>query len=151
MIVNKRKCKIGVTDILLLVCSALYFIGIKYWFPVCGMSGDMVMGCHWAGEVLAALSIMLIVISAVHIVIPDEKIKTGMDISLAGIAVFAMMIPGNIISLCKNSEMQCRNGTSVWTIIFMVSFCIIAAADAFIYFHNLSAEKHKRKTAENNI
>lgn len=151
MIINKKKCKIGFTDILLLVCSVLYSIGIKYWFPVCEISGDMVMGCHWAGEVLAAVSILLIVISVVHIAIPDERIKNGIDISLAGIAVFAMMIPGNIISLCKNSEMQCRNYTSVWTIIFMVSLCIISVADAFIYLLQLSGEKHKRKAAENNI
>lgn len=151
MIVNKGKCKIGITDILLLVCSVLYSIGIKSWFPVCGVSGDMVMSCHWAGEVLFAVSVLMIVISAVHIVIPDEKIKTGIDISLAGIAVLAMIIPGNIISLCKNSEMQCRANTSLWTIIFMVIICVIICVDVFIYLQLQSGKKHSRKIAEKSI
>ena len=151
MIINKRKWKMAVTDILLLVCAVLYFIGIKYWFPVCAVSGEMVMSCHWAGEVLTALSVLLIVTAAVHMVIPDEKIKTGMDIALVGIAVLAAMIPGNIISLCKNSEMQCRSNTSVWTMILMISFCLIACADGFIYLQLLSGEKHKRKASEKSV
>ena len=144
MFINKRKIKIAVTDILLLVCSALYCIGIKYWFPVCKASGDMIMSCHWAGEALFALAVLLCVLSAAHTFIPDEKIKSGIDISLAGIAVFAMLIPGNIISLCKSSDMICRNGTSMWTSVFMILLIIIAAADIFIYLQSLSGGKHKR-------
>lgn len=151
MIVNKERCKIGFTDILLLVCSVLYCIGIKYWFPVCGISGDMVMSCHWAGEVLTALSVLLMVISAVHIVIPDEKIKIGVDISLAGIAVLTLMIPGNIISLCKSSEMSCRANTSLWTIIFMVIICVIVCVDGFMYLQMQSGKKHSRNHAEKSI
>ena len=145
MIINNKKIKIAITDIILLVCSSLYFIGIKNWFPVCKGSGDMVMSCHWAGEVLSALSVLLIVLSFIHMLIPDEKIKSGMDIAFAGIAVLSVMIPGNIVSLCKSSEMMCRNGTSVWTMIFMIMLCLIAAADLFIYLQSASGQKHKRK------
>lgn len=151
MIVNKEKCKIGITDILLLVCAVLYSIGIKYWFPVCGTSGDMVMSCHWAGEVLFALSVLMVVISFVHIVIPDGKIKIGMDISHAGVALLALMIPGNIILLCKNSEMQCRANTSLWTIIFMVIICVVVCVDVFIYLQMQSDKKHSRNNAEKSI
>lgn len=151
MIVNKKRCKIGITDILLLVCSVLYSIGIKYWFPVCGMSGDMVMSCHWAGEVLSALSVLLVIISLIHMVIPDERIKAGIDISGAGIAVLSMIIPGNIISLCKSSEMQCRANTSLWTIIFMAIICVIVCVDVFIYLQMQSGKKHSRNNAEKSI
>ena len=151
MIINKLKCKIAVTDILLFVCSVIYFFGIRYWFPVCRSSGDMIMSCHWAGKMLEALSVLFIVVSAAHFIIPDEKIKAGMDISSAGIAVLSLMIPGNIISLCKNSEMMCRNGTSVWTTVFMAVFIIFAAADVFIYLQSFSSEKHKRKGAVKDI
>lgn len=147
MLINNKKFRLAITDILLLACSVLYFVGIRYWFPVCRASGDMVMTCHWAGEVLSALSLLFVIISAVHIVIPDEKLKAGMDITSAGVAVFAVMVPGNIISLCKSSEMMCRNGTSMWTTVFMVSFIVIAAMDAFIYLQTVSGEKHKRRAA----
>ena len=148
MIINKDKCKIGITDILLLISPVLFGIGIKNWFPVCGMKEDMVMSCHWAGEVLFALSVLLVIISLIHMVIPDERIKAGIDISGAGIAVLSMMIPGNIIFLCKNSEMQCRANTSLWTIIFMVIICVIFCVDAFIYLQMQSGKKHSRNNAE---
>ena len=145
MIVNKRKFKIAFTDILLTALGVLYYFGIHYWFPVCMAMEDKPMNCHWAGEVLSALAVVLSVLSAVHILMPDEKIKSGMDVSMAGIAVLAVLIPGNIIPLCKSSEMMCRNGTSMWTAVFMISFIIIAAADIFIYLQSLSDKKHKRK------
>ena len=125
MIINKNKCKIAFTDILFSGLSILYLVGIKLWFPVCGVSGDMV--------------------------IPDERIKAGIDISGAGIAVLSMMIPGNIISLCKNSEMQCRTNTSLWTIIFMAVICAALCADAFIYLRLHSGKKHSRDNTEKSL
>ena len=148
MIINKSKCKIAFTDILFLALSIIYLVGIKLWFPVCGVSGDMVMSCHWAGEVLSALSVLLIIISLIHMVIPDERIKAGIDISGAGIAVLSMIIPGNIITLCKNSEMPCRANTSLWTIIFMVIICVIICVDIFVYLQMQSGKKHRRNIAE---
>ncbi len=148
MIINKSKCKIAFTDILFLALSIIYLVGIKLWFPVCGVSGDMVMSCHWAGEVLSALSVLLVILSLIHMVIPDERIKAGIDISGAGIAVLSMIIPGNIITLCKNSEMPCRANTSLWTIIFMVIICVIICVDIFVYLQMQSGKKHRRNIAE---
>ncbi len=148
MIINKSKCKIAFTDILFLALSIIYLVGIKLWFPVCGVSGDMVMSCHWAGEVLSALSVLLVILSLIHMVIPDERIKAGIDISGAGIAVLSMIIPGNIITLCKNSEMPCRANTSLWTIIFMVIICVIICVDIFVYLQMQSGKKHRINNAE---
>ena len=148
MIINNSKCKIAFTDILFLALSIIYLVGIKLWFPVCGVSGDMVMSCHWAGEVLSALSVLLVILSLIHMVIPDERIKAGIDISGAGIAVLSMIIPGNIITLCKNSEMPCRANTSLWTIIFMVIICVIICVDIFVYLQMQSGKKHRRNIAE---
>lgn len=151
MIINRSNCKIAGTDILFSGLSILYLVGIKRWFPVCEVSGDMVMSCHWAGEVLSALSVLLIVISLIHIVIPDERIKAGIDIAGAGIAVLCLMIPGNIISLCKNSEMQCRANTSLWTMIFMAVIFAALCTDAWIYLRLHSGKKHSRDHAEEGL
>ena len=109
------------------------------------------MSCHWAGEVLSALSVLLVILSLIHMVIPDERIKAGIDISGAGIAVLSLMIPGNIINLCKNSEMQCRTNTSLWTIIFMAVICAALCADAFIYLRLHSGKKHSRDNTEKSL
>ncbi len=35
MLINKKKFKLSVTEILAAVISALYLLGIHLWFPVC--------------------------------------------------------------------------------------------------------------------
>ena len=88
MLVNKPKLKIAVTELLIAAVSIIFLIGIRVWFPVCEPSGESYMSCHWAGESLGAVSIVIAVLSVVHIFIPDAKIKTGMDIAALGTAVY---------------------------------------------------------------
>lgn len=146
MLVNHRKCKIAVTDLLLAAVGLCYLFGIIFWFPVCE-SMEMVMSCHWAGEVLKGLSVLLLVMAVVHLFMPDEKIKLGIDLSLDAAAIFTMLVPGHIISLCKNSEMACRSHTALWTTVFMLLMVAVTVADTVVYLRQLSGKKHQRKQA----
>ena len=148
MIINKEKLKIGITELLFLAASTLFAIGIRSWFPVCeaGMEG-MVMSCHWAGEVLKASSVVLLVMSVVHIIISDAKIKAGTDISLIAICIMTFFIPGNIISLCKMPEMACRSNTALWNTIFMIVMTLILAADIVLWVSSVR-NKHSRNDNE---
>ena len=145
MIVNKDKLRFGVTDLIMIVLSALYFAGIRTWFAVCEPMGDSFMSCHWAGEVLKASSVVLLVISVIHLIISDGKIKIGTDISLLCFYVLIFCIPGKIISLCKMEEMSCRKDTQLWTVILMIVLLLAAVGDIIFYLADDSKEKHKRK------
>ena len=149
MIVNKEKIKVAVTDIIMVIVSVLYTIGIRAWFPVCEpMEDGSFMACHWAGEVLKAISILLLVLACAHaFCAPDGKIKTGLDYGIAGISALGFCIPGRVISLCKMAEMRCRANTQLWTIIFMIAMILIAIADVVLYFTKASDEKHARPSS----
>lgn len=148
MIVNKDKIRFGITDILTVAVSLLYLLGIRLWFPVCEPMESGFMSCHWAGEALKAVSVVLLTLSVAHAAIADEKIKIGMDISLCGVYAFAFCIPGRIISLCKMAEMSCRSHSQFWTIIFMIALMVIVIADIVLYMTSSSNEKHSRVPAD---
>lgn len=147
MIIHRPKCKIAVTDLLLVVLTVLYSIGIRWWFPVCQATEEKVMSCHWAGRTLEGLSWLLLVLAVLHLILPDEKIKAGMAAAFSAVAVFTMMVPGTIISLCGSSEMPCRSGTALMTTLFMAAICLTNLVDVFLYLQIVSGKKHKRKEA----
>ena len=144
MIINKTKIKIGIPEILLAVSAILFMIGIRAWFPVCDVMGDTAMPCHWAGEMLKALSILFLTLSLAHAVIPNGAAKIGVDVSLTGLSVLTLNIPGNIIRTCSNADMACRKSTHPWTIAFCVVMIVLVLADCVLYFSLRSKEKHKR-------
>ena len=144
MIINRAKIKIGIPEILIGVLSILFMIGIRVWFPVCEVMGDTTMPCHWAGEMLKALSILFLTLSLAHAVIPNGAAKIGVDVSLTGLSVLTLNIPGNIIRTCGNADMACRKSTHPWTIAFCVVMIVLVLADCVLYFSLRSKEKHKR-------
>ncbi|MBQ3379976.1 MAG: DUF4418 family protein [Clostridia bacterium] len=147
MIVNKSKIEFAATDAVLAIFAVLFFIGIRFWFPVCAPMGDSVMSCYWAGEVLKAASWLVLILSFIHIVAPSGKIKTGIDISLIGLAIFTMRIPGGVIAVCQNSSMHCHR-TLLWTIVFCVIWTLICLADIIYRYSRSSKDKHSRSRNE---
>lgn len=144
MLVNKTKFKLGITELLMLIAAAVFTIGIRSWFSVCEV-GEMVMSCHWAGEVLKALSLILLVLAVIHIVMPDLKMMIGMDVAYIFICLVAAFIPGSIISLCGNLEMQCQTAARPWSLILSIALGIFALLDIILCGSAISKEKHSRK------
>lgn len=145
MMINKEKLKTGIPELLLAVVSLLFMIGIRVWFPVCEVTGDSIMPCHWAGEMMKAMSILFLGLSLVHIFIPDAKTKIGIDISLAALFILTLNIPGNIIRICGNANMACRHMTQPFSVLFCIIMTVLSLLDIVFYFSLLSKEKHGRK------
>mgnify|MGYP002624608236 CR=1 FL=1 len=145
MIINQSKIKIGAAEIIVLILSVLYVIGIRSWFSVCPVMSGIAMPCHWAGEMLKAISILILVLSILHMMIPDEKIKIGMDVSLIGISMLCMFVPGTIIQICGGEQMACRNAAHPWTLAFCGALIAVLLADLIAYASALSKERHSRK------
>ena len=148
MIVNKEKFKLSVTELILLVISVLFLIGINSWFSVCPANEDMIMSCHWAGEMLKVMGLLILVVAVIHLIIADTKIKLGMDIPLICICLVTAFIPGGIINICQNTEMVCRQSTQTWTIILSIVLLVITLVDIIFYVSYLSRQKHQRKVTE---
>ena len=144
MILNRKRLKIGISEILVLLISVLYLIGIRVWFPVC-MPMEHIMTCHWAGEVLKALSCLFLALSLIHIFIPDLKMKAGMDIAMISVACITFFIPGHIIPLCGDAMMMCRKGTSIYSSVFALVLAVLLIADIVIVMSYIAKDKHKRR------
>ena len=147
MIIQKEKCKCSVTEVILLALSVLLLAGCRSWFAVCPVMSETVMSCHWAGEVLKAVSAVLLILAVIHILIPDEKMKMGMDLTLAAFGILTAFLPGVVINLCMMPEMACRAHTRPWTVVLCVVMAVVALADLLFYGTRLSQSKHRRKDA----
>ena len=141
---EKKKYSVGLTEIIMAVLALLYTIGIRAWFPVCAAMSDSVMACHWAGQTLKAISILLLALAVVHIIIRDENMKLGMDISLLGTGLITMLIPGHIINICRSAEMACRGATLPWTIAFGIVWILVILADILFFRARLTKQRHQR-------
>ncbi len=144
MIINRQRVKFGISDLLIVAAAVFFYLGLKFWFPVCGGT----MPCHWAGRLLEAAAVLMLVLGLVHLVVPKGAVKTGLDISLVGLTVLTANIPGNIIAICRNPDMSCRHLTLPFTITFCALFVLILIADTVTYWSLSSAEVHKRKESE---
>ena len=144
MIVDKKNLRIGIPEMVMTALTLLYVIGIRTWFPVCAVMSDTVMPCHWAGEALKALSVLMLVLSAVHMLIPDQKMKLGMDIPLIGIDLLTVFLPGHVIRICAGAEMTCRSTTHPWTVAFCVVWVLAILADGLLIYSNMTKQRHQR-------
>ena len=144
-----NKLRIGVTDLLLAALCAALFVGTRSWFAVCDtvMEGGDYMSCHWAGEALKAVALLALALSVVHALAPGDGIKLGLDLSLAGVAVLAMRMPGGIISICAGEAMACRLRTHPWTVALSAALLVLCLADTVVRLAAASRARHARENA----
>ena len=60
---EKKKWKIKLTDVLLLLASGAFLVGMRTFLAPCAQQADgKWMVCHWAGEALTGVAAVLFVI-----------------------------------------------------------------------------------------
>ena len=106
---NKSTSDIRITDILLLIISLIYIIGIRSFFAPCGPKDDgTYMSCHWAGQAVFAFSILLGILAILHLILKGAQIKTGISVSMICTAAMTAVIPNHLISMCMMNTMRCH-------------------------------------------
>ena len=132
MIIN-NKFKIAYSELIELLIGVLFLIGINTWFTACDTS-ETVMRCHWAEEVITVFAGLILALSTFHILVPDEKIKLGLDFALLAIGAAAIAIPNHVIQLCMMDSMQCRATMLPWTIAFSSLTIVVSVVDGVFYY-----------------
>lgn len=124
---ENSKGKIGIGDIALVVVSAVFLVGVLTVFGACGPNEEGGwMTCHWAGMSVAGIAAVLVVLSVVHLVVRDAKMKMGIDIAIIPMAALAAVTPGFLIGLCMMSMMQCH--TVMRPAVIAMSILMVVAA-----------------------
>ncbi len=130
---EKKKISVGITDILMAVVSLIFVIGMRTFMAPCGPKEDGTwMSCHWAGEALFAFSIVMLVISVLHLVMGNAKLKIGLSLAVLPVAVMTAVIPQILISLCMMTTMRCHSIMRTAAIIICVVMIVLALADIFL-------------------
>ena len=122
-----KKNSIGITDILLLVINLIFLIGIRTFFEPCKLKDTGVwMSCHWAGQAITGMVVVMFIISILHLFLKNQKTKLGLSLSILPISVLTAVTPGLPIDLCGLDSMRCNSIMRPAVMIF--SFLMIAIA-----------------------
>ena len=114
-------------DILPVVLSILFLIGILFVFHPCGPKDDGTwMSCHWAGVAVTVSAGLLTILSLLYFVCSSHKIKTLLSVLTILTAAAAAVIPGNVIHLCMMAGMRCRALMRPAAIVFAVLIILAA-------------------------
>ena len=129
----EKKWRFKITDILLLLASGAFLVGMRTFLAPCAQQADgRWMVCHWAGEALTGVAAVLFVISLLHALIPRAQIKMGLALAMIPAAALAFLLPGTMIDLCMMETMRCHTVmTPAVTVLSLVNI-MIAAADVYV-------------------
>ena len=126
---KEKKTPFGIADILLPVLSIIFLVGLLTFAGPCGPKEDgSFMSCHWAGQAVKALAVLLIVMSVIRLALRDRGMKKGLSIAIVLTAITAAVIPGNLISLCMMNTMHCHAVMRP----FVIVMAVLQAAAAMI-------------------
>lgn len=128
---NDTKAKKPVTEILALLVSILFLIGMMSFLSPCGpMDDGTFMSCHRAGTALRLLSGAAVIVSAAGLF--RHAFARIADILLVILGIASIVIPGNIIRLCMMPEMKCRAVMKPGAMVFAILLIALAVADFVI-------------------
>ena len=129
-----------VSSSILLVLSLLFVIGEQTVAGPCPVMPDgRFMVCHWAGQAVLGVGIVLVVLSLLHLAFKNDGMKLGLDLAVIADAVLLLMIPNRLIHLCMKNHMQCH--TVMEPFVLIMGVLMIAAALGDFFFRRRGVKK----------
>ena len=127
---EKNNERIRITDIALVLLSALYLLGMLTVFGPCGPKEDgSYMNCHYAGIAVTGTAALLLVLAALHLLMAGRRFKTVLSLVMIPAAAAGALIPGNVIHLCMMTNMRCHAVMRPAAMLFSAAVILAAAAD----------------------
>ena len=100
--------KLSIPALIILILALIIAIGSQTFLGPCVHSDGSFGACHWAGQAMLGIGILLALEGAVAVFIRDARIRTGLLIAAALTAVLGLLTPGTLIGLCQMATMRCR-------------------------------------------
>ena len=91
-----------------LVLSAVIAAGSVSFLGPCIHEDGSFGSCHWAGQAMLGIGLLLAVLSLVALFVKDGRVRAGILFAAAAAAVLGIFIPGTLIRLCGMATMRCR-------------------------------------------
>ena len=100
--------RLSIPAVIVLVLSLIIAIGSVSFLSPCVHDDGSFGACHWAGQALCALGILLSLEGLAALIVKNHGIKAGLLLSALFTAVLGFLIPGTVIDLCRMATMRCR-------------------------------------------
>ena len=135
------KLKGNILGIAELIAALVLIIGALTFFSACESENGMHMACHWAQNAVALSGVVIALLSAVRVFIPNRDIKTGLMLGIFITAVSVIFIPNTVISLCMMDTMRCHTIFKPAVIITASVIAVISGVDTVVGFLRQGKEK----------
>ena len=103
---EKKRCLIPA--LVTLVLAVLAVAGVKSFAGPCVHEDGSFGPCHWAGQALFGLSIVIAAESVIVLWRKDAGLRRGLYLAMMLTAMLGILMPGTLISLCVMESMRCR-------------------------------------------
>ena len=94
--------------IIVLILALFTAVGVRTFLGPCVHDDGTFGACHWAGQALFGLSLVVAAEAAAAAVLGGAGVRRGLYIAVLLSAVLGLLIPGTLISLCGMATMRCR-------------------------------------------
>jgi len=91
-----------------LVLSCVIAVGSVSFLGPCVHEDGSFGACHWAGQAMLGIGLLLAVLSLTALLVKDGRLRTGILFAAAAAAVLGIFVPGTLINLCGMATMRCR-------------------------------------------
>ena len=133
------KNKSLITGIVFLALTLILAVGVFTVFGACEPLEDGGwMTCHWAGEAVKGVAIVLAVIAVIRLLVKDGKIKAGLSLAAVPTAVLAAIIPGHLINICGMASMRCHTHFQPAALVLGILIAVTALIDILINLKSAS-------------
>lgn len=123
------------------ILGLLLTIGVFTFLKPC-VHADRDFGtCHWAGQMLAGLGIVVVVQAVAGMFCGNAKMREGISLAMLPVALLAALTPGIIIPLCMMETMRCNVIMKPATLLIAVLIALLSAVDVVMQHRQAGREK----------
>ena len=92
-----------------LVLAVIIAFGSVSFLGPCVHEDGSFGACHWAGQALLGVGILVAVQSIAALLCKDGSVRRGILLAMVPSALLGIFIPGTLIHLCGMATMRCRS------------------------------------------
>ena len=101
--------RFSIPAMITLLLGAVIAVGSISLFGPCIHDDGSFGACHWAGQALFGIGLLLAAESLFALFCTDSRMRQGAFLPLTLTAILGCLIPGTLIDLCHMATMRCRS------------------------------------------
>lgn len=134
--------RISVSACVRAALGLLLTIGVFTFMQACAHTDGDLRTCHWAGQVLAGLGVVLTAQAVIGMLLGNAKAREGVSLSMIPVALLAALTPGVMIPLCAMETMRCNMTMKPAAILIAALIGALSVVDAILQ-HNRARRENK--------